>query len=183
MAKKRTPHTRKGHVSLISFSLSLPLNSCISAFPDCSTSSSHKVSPCWMFYWVFPSYSHLDLCICLLSWRLHAFTNNSPAAWCCRVYIYPSCCYIHLIGINEGTISPLKINQRMTAARVHWDRDMSRCTWTCQHSDIYVAAATLTCTCWEAFIGDLLTAVPGKTSSVSVCTHVCIWPMFRFIDS
>lgn len=50
-------------------------------------------------------------------------------------------------------------------------------------TDIYIAAATLTCTCWETFIGDLLTAVPGKTSSVSVCTHVCIWSVLWFIDS
>lgn len=66
--------TRKRHMSLIPFflSVSLPLNSCISAFPDCSTSSSHKVSPCRVFYWVFPSYSFSHLCICLLSWRLHA---------------------------------------------------------------------------------------------------------------
>lgn len=63
-------HQEKAHVT--DPILSLSLNSCISAFPDCSTSSSHKVSPCRMFYWVFPSYSFSHLCICLLSWRLHA---------------------------------------------------------------------------------------------------------------
>lgn len=63
-------------------------------------------------------------------------------------------------------MSSLKINQHMKAHRAHRDVPPSQCTWTCQHSDICIAAA-LPCICGEAFIDDLLTSVPGKSVSLS----------------
>lgn len=181
MAKKI--HQEKAHATDPILSLSLPLNSFISAFPDCSTSSSLKVSPCRMFYWVFPSYSFSHLCIFLQAPACIA--NNFPVARHCCVYIYPRAAATYSSSVSVkvfgGTILSLKINQHINALRVHWD--MSWCVWTCQHSDIYIAAAALTCMCWEHFIGDLLTAVPGKSSSVLVCARMWIWLMFGFSDS
>lgn len=91
-------------------SLSLPLDFHISAFPDCSTSSSHKVSLCRMFCWLFfecPISTQMSASACCHGACLHFLTLFLQPHIACNLslglsylclYLSQSCGYMQLIG-------------------------------------------------------------------------------------